>query len=587
MGNAILSIELKNEEVEPGESTRRRCQASQNKLEFRAGKQLTGQVLVDIKDRIFWGGDLTVHALGIEKATITNGKKRPQTYHNERVFFRATKKLANLTGKPRSSRGNKYSFPFSISLPESLPETFSHGTRDNGCLVEYSLCASVRKFQSSCKFDVTSSPMSDIRVPCFMEPTTENIRSMGVKPCGSITFGAGVNDTHIGRGNVMELSLACRNNSTASIEHIDVKLVELIRWKVRSRSEQTKTILLNVTDLNLPGLSKAKMDRSQVRDSQRQGVDVNSRNYEAIYESLRSSENHVRLEIPTTAQDTYAGRIVTVSHYVKVYINTTRFVGNLSTKIPIQVGKPAQLHSAAPPALVQNELPPRIHLQPVPHPIPSAPDEAFDEISLPVPAHPTPTAPLGPDDGYVPFAAAVLISDNQDVINEARLQAVPETEVIVLGGIEGSNVSEGNGAVIRPSFAKLLQDMAASVNDYDMLTRRLQQPQWRCIFESLSPEQFGRIIKSVTLDFDQPRVARLLVPVLNGGNNFTCPYFISALKNTEMWNRIAMVQVLLAQCRDLASGHHVVTSELSEWERTVTARDFAAALAREREARPH
>jgi len=80
------------------------------------------------------------------------------------------------------------------------------------------------------------------------------------------------------------------------------------------------------------------------------------------------------------------------------------------------------------------------------------------------------------------------------------------------------------------------------------------------------------------MDFDQPRVAAMLAPHVNGGNCFTCAYCLKAIQNAAQWNRTAMVQKLLPLCVDVRSEFTMLQEHLSPWEQTVTARDFQVAL---------
>jgi len=123
-----------------------------------------------------------------------------------------------------------------------------------------------------------------------------------------------------------------------------------------------------------------------------------------------------------------------------------------------------------------------------------------------------------------------------------------------------------------------LDEMSVSVNDFDILSSKLQSADWRPVLSGLTPQEFGSIIAHVNMDFDQPRVAAMLAPHVNGGNCFTCVYCLSALQNAAQWNRTAMVQKLLPLCVDARTGFTMLQEELSPWEQTVTARDFQIAL---------
>jgi hypothetical protein len=59
---------------------------------------------------------------------------------------------------------------------------------------------------------------------------------------------------------------------------------------------------------------------------------------------------------------------------------------------------------------------------------------------------------------------------------------------------------------------------------------------------------------------------------------FSCDYCLSALNAAASWNRIPMVQRLLAFCTDVAEYHEIISSELTPWELNIMGDDFTNAL---------
>ena len=121
-----------------------------------------------------------------------------------------------------------------------------------------------------------------------------------------------------------------------------------------------------------------------------------------------------------------------------------------------------------------------------------------------------------------------------------------------------------------PSLVNLYEEMLTSVNDFDILQRKLLDDGWKSLFQRISPDEFGAIVGHVNMDFDQPRVALLLVPVLNGGENFTCSFCAAAVRGAAAWNRAAMVEHLVSFVVDLAINKHLILAELSHWDQIIT-----------------
>lgn len=262
----------------------------------RAGTNLSGRILVTIKNKMK-GSQIILVVKGKERTCIERGK---HTKYAQRVFFQAKLVLNDLNQQSKVNSGS-YSFPFSIELPDSLPSSFRYGrVAANSCSVQYKCVASVGGATAHQAFHVRSTPLQDVRIPCFLEPKTEKITSMGVVTKGSITFGVGVDDTHVGIGQELVLSVACRNDTTVDIQHVCVKVVELITWRVESYWETSKKIeLVGMTELNLPGIVRRRKSKEAVHLDKQSGLDaLRQSNYQQIYEELSSGRNSIRIRIP-------------------------------------------------------------------------------------------------------------------------------------------------------------------------------------------------------------------------------------------------------------------------------------------------
>jgi hypothetical protein len=156
--------------------------------------------------------------------------------------------------------------------------------------------------------------------------------------------------------------------------------------------------------------------------------------------------------------------------------------------------------------------------------------------------------------------------------------------VIVLGGDAvlrerslrrvAANTSLSNLVPLSPpttaiSLQTLLAEMKSSIDDFELISNKLLNPEWVSLFRKVPPDQFGGIISCVHDEFDQPRVGMLLAPHLNDGRGLTCAFAAAAIRNASSQHRAVMAQRLLPLCVDARSNHALVRAELDEWEQTV------------------
>jgi hypothetical protein len=508
-------------------------------------------------------------------------------------------------GNNKIRRGT-YSLPFEFDVPVSSPASSQYpadGKRNFDCRIEYSLLAKIGTFRLSRIVDVASAPLPNETSPCLVQPTTYQLKSCGVLKRGSITVGASVADSYIGRGQTLKISIASRNDASVNIERVCVKLVELIDYKAQEEEDTRKVELKKLKDIDLPCLIKARKSRSERRENSQGGVEDNiEATYQAIYQDLVSGQNQVDLQIPYSARETYSGKLMTISHYLKVTFFTTSLVQNPSTKIPIRIGNPSQRTGSRPsiPAAPTATSPiataiAEDHI----HGSRNASDEPEIEVEIPmvnavlldqhnntVPERAS--SPRGVDDTIVVGAAVVLPEANQN--DESRSVSIllesdeSDSDESDTGSDNFENLPPATNEIqTTPSLIMLVQELRDSTNGHEVVYAKTRRPEWLDFFARLTSDEFGIILSKIKMDH-QIRAAALLAKHIPT-NRFTCAHCVAAIRHTSEYFRSNMVEALLQYCCDLETEHSLIQDSLSEWEQVITGRAFEDAIRKRRSRR--
>eukprot|EP00977_Amphora_coffeiformis_P016705 scaffold5237_cov179-Amphora_coffeaeformis.AAC.18 len=524
----------------------------------------------------------------------------------EYQFFFVNLQLRHPDWEREIRQGVTYVMPFTIRLPTSLPssDSFLEDSSVGSYRIQYKLRARVAgKAKKETYLRIQSQPLPDERVPCIIQPTNYALSSLRLVNRGRILLAARVEDTHVGRGEHIALHLACHNDSTAELQRVKISLVEELYWTATSTSaarlHRSRTLFC-LRDVTVPGLDKSVKTREHVRS-----LTANQEeSFHQLYTELMSGRNKVLIKLPTQMRDTYRGRIVKVIHHLVIDMKTEKTVTNPSVSIPLRIGEPAVRSSGPPLPVVLPAAPPvQRHYNPTgatAAAIPSAPSQALASVP-PLEATAIPSAPpealvFAPplevslatmEEPDIPIVEAIAIPADAAFSNVVdatdNVMYLGDDAVLVVSDHDNNDHFEANFSGRAPlsalehspvSLDTLRREMMASINDYDIILRHLQDSAWRQLLDNLSPDNFGSLLACVNVDFDQPRVAYLLA---SGRPNLTCEHVAAAVRNTAEWNRTGMVKKLLPRCADVIRNDFLIRNELNDWERTVCEVDFARA----------
>lgn len=526
MGNAIqISLNLTSD----SQPQRDNAVAS-----IQSGQPLQGSVIVKVKKRT--KGDIV-------KLFLTG--KEIVTVASRGGHVANAKKLLHLVVHLEDKRHGwlergSYKLDFRVELPHFLPATMCLGHDKNGCRIQYKIIAGIGARTVERPFIIRSSPLQDaLKLPCFMEPKVEMLKSMGFVPGGLVTISASVGNTLVGRGQVVDVSLAVVNKTSLDLGSVSIQVVEVIRYTAPHESRSRKITLLEMENVQMVATAEPESVSVVPRERPPTSGTCDSK---LLYEALTSEKNTVSITIPMTARDSYAGHIINVQHYIKIKLNTGRFASNPSTQIPIHIGD-SKVPKICSEQVLKRRMPP---------------DLMHPEVAK------VPYLPLSGSDHQHGFAEAKSLC--QDTIGE-----VDDDSILIKPNHECHKPSNDSTmsplaalASSVPSLDRLLHGMAQSVDASTTLARRLEQSEWNHVFSSLSPSGLGRIIASIRNNVQHVGMATILAARIQP--LFTCAHCVTAIQNTTKWNRTTMVRLLAPLCTDWKENQKLLWNELSPWE---------------------
>jgi hypothetical protein len=146
----------------------------------------------------------------------------------------------------------KYILPFDIELPEFQPSSVresGNGKTVGSSKIIFTIKAILKgsgmlyNYKCDRIIFVKAQPLERVVRPFKGEPSTAKVQFYLCFHRGTMIVGAHMEDTMLDRGQTTKLSLSCRNNSTASVEDVEAKLVQITRWYAGGRANERQRIL--------------------------------------------------------------------------------------------------------------------------------------------------------------------------------------------------------------------------------------------------------------------------------------------------------------------------------------------------------
>jgi hypothetical protein len=362
-------------------------------------------------------------------------------------------------------------------------------------------------------FVVRASPLPRKQTPVIWGPETQEIKSMKFIKKGSLSLGVRLQTSHIGRGDKLEISIACRNHTSVEIKHVQVKLVEEIHWhslelQDSQPSHRETTVLSEIENLDVPGLAKRSGGKSSVIHNA--ADDSEAPDKAEMIQELESGVNMMRVTIPDQSRDSYQGKMVNICHFIKIKLVTSFSTENFSAKIPLTIGIPplpqftSNITTDQEPPTTRNIMNDQEQLQ-------------LERQLQDSPSSQRSMSTLSTDSGIrvsVPKAAEApnaVLSERKTIPNSVVATKPPHTvpqaalsdraappALISVTNESGSTAMIGS-TTTDASLTKLIADLlSVSESDpYKMISEKLSAANWLQFFASLNAEQFGTIIGHV------------------------------------------------------------------------------------------
>jgi hypothetical protein len=138
-------------------------------------------------------------------------------------------------------KGN-YEFPFQCPIPVGLPGSMRL-TGSSNCNITYAVDACLHRpgslswdVKGSADFLVSAAPAPAQSAPLYMDPQFVDVRSCFCIGRGRMLTGGSAASSILAAGEEFRVNYAAQNESTAKINAIEIKLLELVTWRASGHS---------------------------------------------------------------------------------------------------------------------------------------------------------------------------------------------------------------------------------------------------------------------------------------------------------------------------------------------------------------
>lgn len=240
-----------------------------------------------------------------------------------------------------------YEIPFSIRMPSNLPSnaSFQGSGYSEHARIEYCLRAKLNgsgifqdyQARQGVRFHARAEPIQTI--PRRVPPQLHDIRFLKLSKQGLAAVGAKADDSLLIPGQRVRIDLAIDNASGATIHSIRVVLREKVIWKAHHYMRFTKKNLLGVSKNTSAQLKKLN---PELLEANRRNLNRKERSLQKISEQLITRDGLISLllpPLPASSHNSHMGSLVTVTHELKVTLETKQWCSNPTLLIPVRIAR--------------------------------------------------------------------------------------------------------------------------------------------------------------------------------------------------------------------------------------------------------
>jgi hypothetical protein len=232
-----------------------------------------------------------------------------------------------------------HKYPFSVYIPEYTPPSMTFSSGHVECAVEYHVTARLFGMETRQEFKLSGAPNRIKLHPILIEPTPFPIKSHLVMDEGLVVVAAKLDNTNVVKGSFVMLSLAVRNKTRYTIDKLRAEVFETIEWKGKRKTEKETVTLALVEKLQTSPFVKKDTDAYTYFDDKKNETVMDGLTTTQMNADLASHQSVITIPIPFNALNTFKGKILKVSHRMRILCHLENKSYSPSLEFPLHISE--------------------------------------------------------------------------------------------------------------------------------------------------------------------------------------------------------------------------------------------------------
>jgi len=504
-----------------------------NKDSFIAGEAVKVKIVLHVDSKadaqLISDSKLRFTVRGQEETVIHHTEK-----NGDKVSFRDYHILINpdkvLEVFNKDEQLGKREYNAEYVLPENLPSSFTtsptSGYAKDYCAVFYSVRVSLQTADFRKKDEVWCVPITvnsiHQQAPIKQElkifpPDTDDVSFCGCFGRGSMTLVCALSKAVVNVKDQMTLGIVIENDSAVEVDTMEVTLFQVNKYRAKRHEKTTREVIVKQSFKGEVLPTSAKKKENVVKTDK---VELYKKLYAELNAQDDSSKFNMTFFLRPNIRESFTGKLIHVSHEIKVSLKTKNLVTNPETFLRFKV-------------------------------LPSA--DAFDEtyrtkffFGIPdtnqIKGDLNRKAVMKQEDRWVTLSKELEL-DTSDTKSQPDLSTTEKSAA--------------------PSFQNIIKEMDDSYEDRNLIEKYINDESlgYLQILKELTPSQFGTVVSIVDFTYDQSVIARALAATI--GSKFTCEHIASACRLVPESNRADIANATLPKAVDRKENQSIVDDCLS------------------------